>query len=290
MSSLRTQASITIGCILLSLSISGCIKHDWKSSYDQGEKAYDEEEYASAERAFKIAISEAENEKPLTGKLPMSLNALANVYRDAPGESVVNSRPIKGINSSEDPNYEKAIALYKRCIDIWTRMHSSEFNAVAEAEADLAQLYFNTDNFNAAEPLLKHATSVLEKEGKSAAYVNVDIVENLAEIYRKQGKFVDAELLLKRWIAIREQKCPPRLLEDSLCKLAAIYTEDHKYSEAELVYKRLIDTNDSFNIAAIYKRYADLLEKANRPKEAAELMAKAKILAKKSPVPGQFNR
>jgi tetratricopeptide (TPR) repeat protein len=281
MRSTLTQASLIIGCFLLSVSISGCIKNDWKSSYDRGEEYYRDEHYDYAERAFKTAVAKAENQKPMRGSLPMSLNALANVYRDQPEHRFYEGRQILGgVSSTESPNYQKSLVLYKRSIALWIELAGREFSGTADAEADLGRLYVQTGNYKEAEPLLKHAVAVLNKN--ICGFEKPRPWEDLAEVYRKHGKFAEAELVLNQSIAAREKKCPESTLEETLLILASIYTEDHKYAEAELVYKRIIKTNNSWHIASVYREYADLLEKANRPKEAAEAIAKAKINAKKS--------
>jgi tetratricopeptide (TPR) repeat protein len=67
-------------------------------------------------------------------------------------------------------------------------------------------------------------------------------LNNLAALYRKQGRYVEAELLFKRSLAIREKALGldhPAVAE-SLNSLAALYKEQGRYAEAEPLYKRAL--------------------------------------------------
>jgi tetratricopeptide (TPR) repeat protein len=74
-------------------------------------------------------------------------------------------------------------------------------------------------------------------------HVNYGIVlNNLAEVYRDQGKYADAEGLHKRALAIREKalgKNHPSVA-DTLNNLASVYKDQGKYADAEGLYKRAL--------------------------------------------------
>ena len=65
-------------------------------------------------------------------------------------------------------------------------------------------------------------------------------LNNLAALYRYQGRYADAEPLYKRSLAIREKALGPEHpdVAYSLNNLAALYELQGRYAEAEPLYKR----------------------------------------------------
>ena len=67
-------------------------------------------------------------------------------------------------------------------------------------------------------------------------------LNNLAEFYRAQGKYVEAEPLHERALAIREKALGPEHpdVAQSLNNLALLYQAQGKYAEAEPLHKRAL--------------------------------------------------
>ena len=65
-------------------------------------------------------------------------------------------------------------------------------------------------------------------------------LNNLAELYRNQGRYADAEPLYKRSLAIYEKALGPDHpdVATSLNNLAALYDAQGRYADAEPLYKR----------------------------------------------------
>src|SRR5206468_3405253 len=65
---------------------------------------------------------------------------------------------------------------------------------------------------------------------------------NLAELYRRQGKYPQAGWLHRRALAIRERALGPSHpgVTVSLAHLAALYTDLGRYAEAEPLYRRIL--------------------------------------------------
>jgi tetratricopeptide (TPR) repeat protein len=65
---------------------------------------------------------------------------------------------------------------------------------------------------------------------------------NLANVYRNQGKYSEAEWLLKRALVIREKALGPNHpdIAHTLNILAGVYQAQRKYSEAEGLIKRVL--------------------------------------------------
>ena len=67
-------------------------------------------------------------------------------------------------------------------------------------------------------------------------------LNNLAELYRTQGKYAEAEPLYHRSLAILEKALGPEHpdVATSLNSLAALYDTQGKYAEAEPLYQRAL--------------------------------------------------
>ena len=65
-------------------------------------------------------------------------------------------------------------------------------------------------------------------------------MNNLANVYLKQGKYADAERLYKRALATQEKALGSdhQDFAQSLHNLAIVYKEQGKYADAEPLYKR----------------------------------------------------
>jgi tetratricopeptide (TPR) repeat protein len=67
-------------------------------------------------------------------------------------------------------------------------------------------------------------------------------LNNLAELYRAQGRYTEAEPLYKRAIAVREKALGPDHPDvgTALGGLAALYYSQGRYAKAEPLYKRAL--------------------------------------------------
>lgn len=108
----------------------------------------------------------------------------------------------------------------------------------------------------------------------------------LAEIYRLQSKFVEAEQILKRTLAIDEKilgpKHPNRAL--NLNNLAANYRIRGRYEEAESLLKQALKIleeslgKEHVLVGNILEHYAHLLHKMDRSVEAEKLENRSKAI------------
>jgi tetratricopeptide (TPR) repeat protein len=82
------------------------------------------------------------------------------------------------------------------------------------------------------------------------------ILNNLAELYRVQGKYAEAEPLYQRALAILEEALGPHHphLATSLNNLALLYRAGGKYGEAEPLYRRALAIRQKSAGAATPKR------------------------------------
>ena len=112
----------------------------------------------------------------------------------------------------------------------------SEGSALNE---EVIELYRNK-NYSQAEPLAKKA---LERAEKSLGPVHPLVaicLNNLAAVYKAQGKYVAAEPLYRRALAIRESTYGAEhpFVATSLDNLALLYKAEGKFAEAEQLYRR----------------------------------------------------
>jgi tetratricopeptide (TPR) repeat protein len=89
------------------------------------------------------------------------------------------------------------------------------------------------------DELAKRALAISEKAlGPDHPDVATSL-NNLALLYRNQGRYADAEPLYKRSLAIREKALGPDHpdVAQSLNNLAGLYDSQGRYAEAEPLYK-----------------------------------------------------
>jgi tetratricopeptide (TPR) repeat protein len=67
-------------------------------------------------------------------------------------------------------------------------------------------------------------------------------LNNLAELYKEEGRYADAEPLYKRVLAINEKALGPDHPSVALAlnDLAELYKEEGRYADAEPLYKRAL--------------------------------------------------
>lgn len=138
-----------------------------------------------------------------------------------------------------------------------------------------------------AERLLEHAVKIAESKFSENPNILVSF-SVLATVYVDEGKFLKAEDVIKRSLAIRERVYGPESVEvaANLGDLAHLYERQEKYVEAELFLKRTIEMQrkavgsnsklvvDSmvslanlYTLTGQYSRAQSLLEEASSIKE-----------------------
>jgi len=93
-----------------------------------------------------------------------------------------------------------------------------------------------------AEPLLKRALQIKERQLGASHPATASSLNNLAELYRAQGKYGEAEPLYQRALAIYEQQLGAAHPDTagSLNNLAELYMTQGQYGEAEPLYQRAL--------------------------------------------------
>ncbi len=115
-------------------------------------------------------------------------------------------------------------------------------------------------------------------------------LNNLAELYRAQGRYGEAEPLHTRALAIREKALGPGHpdVAQSLNNLAGFYNTQGRYAEAEPLYQRSLAISEKAlgpehpHVALSLENYASLLREIGRADEAERMEARAKAIRAKS--------
>ena len=208
-------------CLLVGIScltlwpLVACSQSPWETYNEAGSNAYEQGQYADAEKAWIAALEEAEKFGPRDPRLATSLNNLAILY-DAQGK------------------YAETEPLYKRALAIAEKTLGPDHLQVAIFLNNLADLYRLQGRYAESEPLSKRALAIEKVLGPDHPQAATTL-NNLALLYQDQGQYEEAELLYKRSLAIREKALGPHHPEvaTSLNNLAALYDAQGRYEEAE---------------------------------------------------------
>ena len=143
-----------------------------------------------------------------------------------------------------------------------------------DAYIDEGSKAYSEQDFAEAEKQYVAALKEAEKFGPQDARL-INSLDSLASLYEAQGKWVEAEPLYQRTVAIQENllglEHPD--VADNLNNLAIVYKAQGKYSEAEPLYKRALairekangpdhpDVAESLdNLAMVYKTEGNYVE------------------------------
>ncbi len=115
-------------------------------------------------------------------------------------------------------------------------------------------------------------------------------LNNLATLYRDQGKYPEAEPLFEKALAIAEKALGPEHpdVATGLNNLAELYRAQGRYTEAEPLYKRSLAIKEKAlgpehpHVATTLENYAALLRETARADEAGKMAARAREIRAKA--------
>ena len=137
-----------------------------------------------------------------------------------------------------------------------------------------------------ALPLLIHGTFAFSFPQYGLGIFAADVAEclnNLAVVYRDQGKYSQAEPLFQRALAMLEKVLGSEhpYVAVTLNNLATLYTVQGKYTRAKELFKRALAICERAlgphhpNLAQFLENYAALLQKTKEIARALEVKARA---------------
>lgn len=156
----------------------------WERLHDSGWAAFEEKNYAEAEKQLLDALKEAEKFPPNDPRRRLTLNSLAETYRDQarhleaePFYQRVLAMDQKALGP-EHPTvaaslnnlannyrvlgkYAEAEPLYKRALEIWSELLGPKHPLVAHMRKGYADLLRKTDRVSEAEKLEAPAKEIL---------------------------------------------------------------------------------------------------------------------------------
>jgi tetratricopeptide (TPR) repeat protein len=139
-----------------------------------------------------------------------------------------------------------------------------------------------------AEPLYQQELSIREQHTKAARSEEAVNLNNLAELYRTQGKYEKAEPLYQRALTIFEEADATHShMASCLNNLALLYTAQEQYEKAELLYQRALviwerqGENMQINLANCLNNLANLYYAKEKYEEAEPLYQRALTIWKK---------
>lgn len=144
------------------------------------------------------------------------------------------------------------------------------------------------EQYQEAELVLKKAIAIREKEVPDHLDVATGLIF-LAEIYRINRRYVEAEPLFKRALAIRTKRKGPEHLDvaNALTFLADFYREIDRYEEAEPLYKRALAIRKKqqgvghLDVSSILTDLALLYQREGRYAEAEQSFKEALAIREK---------
>jgi CHAT domain-containing protein/tetratricopeptide (TPR) repeat protein len=161
---------------------------------------------------------------------------------------------------------------------------------------NLALLLKETNRLSEAEPLMRRALAMDEKNF-GPDHPNVAIrLNNLARLLQDTNRFSEAEPLFRRALAIWDKSLGPDhpYAATALNDLAELLRATNRLSEAEPLYRRALAIDEKHlgpdhTMAGVLNNLAQLLQDTNRFSEAEPLMRRALAIDEKSLGPDHPN-
>ena len=140
-------------------------------------------------------------------------------------------------------DYEKALPLYQRALEISEKVLGPQHPDVATTLNNLAGLYESMGDYEKALPLYQRALEIREKVlGPQHPYVATTL-NNLALLYQSIGDYEKALPLYQRALDIREKVLGPQHpdVATTLNNLAGLYESMGDYEKALPLYQRALE-------------------------------------------------
>jgi tetratricopeptide (TPR) repeat protein len=149
---------------------------NWGKYQDSGWAAFKEKNYTDAEIQFLNALKEAENFPNDDPRLRLTLNNLAETYR-------------------EQKKYSEAEPFFRRVLERDERVLGPEHPNVAASLNNLANNYRVLGKYAEAEPLYKRALEIWKRILGPEHPLVFHVQEGYAELLRKTERVEEAEML-----------------------------------------------------------------------------------------------
>lgn len=187
----------------------------------------EQRKYADAQKCYEqaVAISEKAGNQ---AELATSLNEL-------------------GLLFAKERKHTLAAPLIEKAVQITEQVSGATSTGLATVLANLAEVRAVLGKLNIAEGLYKRALDIRRSANDDQTVASLE--NRLAGVYREQGKFEDAEPLLKDSLALVERAKPRNIGNEiaAMNSLAVLYREEGRTDEAIAIYKRAIELRKTSN-------------------------------------------
>lgn len=236
---------------------------DWKKSTIKGAKAYDEQRFGDAERAFKAAIKTAKELGPDNLKLSMSLANLGVLYN------------YRGYFDKAEPLFEESVKLQEKVL-------GEENTKVVSSSGKLCQFYLKRKKFNKANPMavriIKYGEKRLAEVKLKSKVTNGKVKESsktkITEAEKEENKKIHNEFLE---LAVLFDKVGANY-EDY--KLHGRSQMSEKFYELSLKLRKKVLSGKHLALSASYERLGKLYLQEGRYRKAEPLLNKAYYMSK----------
>lgn len=179
----------------------------------------------------------------------------------------------------------EAEAAYQRSLAIQEKLAKPEPTLLINTLNGLARVslydHRQPERVNQGLALHQRALEIRERMPNPDLGALAEEIDSLASLYRKLKRYSEAEPLFLQELATREQLPGRRGLAESCSRVGSFYQEWGKLEKAEPLYKRAIEIikaegADPTRMAEVLDLYGILLSKLQRPKEAQEMLGRAR--------------
>ncbi len=188
----------------------------------------------------------------------------------------------------------QAEALFMRAVEIHEKAATQPSPSLAYLLRRVAGNLQMQGKYERAERVLTRAIAIWENnfssdDGKATVlrewdWTYVDCLNALAELYRIQGRFLEAEPIYQRALALADRPGMGSVLSQVLNNLATLYDTEGQHAQAELIYKRALEIGGGNYVTK--NNLAYLYVTAGRYSLAEPLLTEALAKGEKSYGPG----
>lgn len=298
---------LLIANLLLLVTAAFAQDADWSRLHSAGNAAMAKHQYSEAESFYREALNIAEKHWKRDARISTSLIRLAESCNAQSKKDDAESLAHRSVASFEEAvkahkpknasdelqQAEISAALLDKSGDIFTTNHN-----YADAETAYQNVIATREKFASetkpAKPGNEDFFRFLAQASTSAQMKIAEADDKLANLYRSEHKFTEAETLYRESEVIREKQYGSDHFETalSLNNLATCYSQDRKYELAEPLYKRVVlilehsRYKEEPPMATVLENYALLLKRTAREAGAKDMFARAsEIRARAANIP-----
>lgn len=203
----------------------------------------------------------------------------------------------RGRDLRNEGKWHEAIPVFERALEVETKYLGASHRQTMRTQLSVGEMYSLADRPDAAEPHLVKFVEYARAEGEGNQTLLSSALSHLAGVYRRQGRYLEAEKLYRERIAFKKQQDPDHwTLPNALSNLGACLLEQGQLKEAEPLlvagFEGLEAKSEKIwlpqrrrNISRAAERLVALYEKLERPEEVKKWQAELERVLEQYPPP-----